>query len=208
MTEPTPPPYGAVPPPPPPYGAPQPPPYGAVPPPPPPYGAPAYGAGYGPPPGQRVNDPAPMGLRLLARIIDGVLTGAVAIALSYAFGMHVFSTTTNADGTTSSFSLYDSDYFKYMLLTLVVSGVYEVWMLVSRGATLGKMAVGVRVAMMANGEKPTLQAALTRWAIPAVAGALFPLLQLIVVLSVFFDNTHRNRGWYDYAAKTIAVRTR
>jgi uncharacterized RDD family membrane protein YckC len=150
-----------------------------------------------------------MGMRLVARIIDGVLTGAVAIALSYALGMHVFSTSTNADGSTqATFSLYNGDYFKYMLITLIVTGGYEVGMLVSRGATLGKMAVGVRVAMMDNGEKPTTQAALTRWAIPAVAGAVFPLLQLIVVLSVFFDSTHRNRGWYDYAAKTIAVRTR
>ncbi len=187
------------------YGAP--PPYAA--PPPPPYGAPTYGSGYGPPPGQRVNDPAPMGLRLLARIIDGLITGVIAVVLSYAVGMHVFSTTTNADGSTqASFALYNGDYFKYMLLALVVSGLYEVTMLVQRGATLGKMAVGVRVAMMSNGEKPTLQAALTRWAIPAVAGVIFPLLQLIVVVSVFFDNTHRNRGWYDYAANTIAVRTK
>jgi hypothetical protein len=44
--------------------------------------------------------------------------------------------------------------------------------------------------------------------IPAVAGAIFSLLQLIVYLSPFFDSTHRNRGWYDYAARTIAVRTR
>jgi uncharacterized RDD family membrane protein YckC len=191
-----------------------PPPYGAVPPPPPPppyAAAPGYGAGpgYGPPPGQRINDAAPMGLRLLARIIDGVLTGAVSIALTYALGMHVFSTTTTSDGShEASFSLYNGDYFKYILITLIVTGLYEVSMLVNRGATLGKMAVGVRVAMMDNGEKPTTQAALTRWGIPAVAGAVFPLLQLIVVVSVFFDSTHRNRGWYDYAAKTIAVRTK
>jgi uncharacterized RDD family membrane protein YckC len=159
-------------------------------------------------PGQRVNDPAPMGLRFLARVIDGLLTSVVAVALTYAFGMHVFSTTTNADGTSASFSLYNADYFKYILISLIVAGVYEVGMLVKRGATLGKMAVGVRVAMMDNGEKPTLQAAFTRWSIPAVAGAIFPLLQLIVVVSVFFDSTHRNRGWYDYAAKTIAVRTK
>lgn len=196
------------PPPPPPYGAPPPPPPG-YPTAPPAYGGePGYG-GYGPPPGQRINDPAPMGSRLLARIIDGLLTGAVGVALSYAIGMHVFSTTTNADGTTSaSFQLYNSDYFKYILLTLIVSGIYEVGMLVSRGATLGKMAVGVRVAMFSNGEKPELGAAATRWAIPAIAGAIFPLLQAIAFLSPFFDSTHRNRGWYDYAAKTIAVRSK
>jgi uncharacterized RDD family membrane protein YckC len=91
----------------------------------------------------------------------------------------------------------------------VVGGIYEVGMLASKGATLGKMAVGVRVAMIETGQKPTLQAALIRWVIPGVAGIIpTGLVQIIVYLSPFFDSTHRNRGWYDYAADTIAVRTR
>jgi uncharacterized RDD family membrane protein YckC len=216
---PPPPPYGA-PPAPPPYGAPPAaPPYGAPPAPPaygappPAYGAPpaapTYGSDYGPPPGQRVNDPAPMGMRLLARIIDGILTGVVSGIIALAIGIHLFSTTTTADGTSqASFRLYDGDYFKYVLIMLIVTGIYEVSMLVSRGATLGKMAVGVRVAMLADGQNPDFSAAATRWAIPAVAGAIFGLLEIIVFLSPFFDSTKRNRGWYDNAAKTIAVRTK
>jgi uncharacterized RDD family membrane protein YckC len=150
-----------------------------------------------------------MGNRLVARIIDGVLTAVVGIALTYAIGIHLFSTTTNADGTTSAnFKLYNGDYFKFLLITLVVTGLYEVGMIASRGATLGKMAMGVRVAMLQDGSKPTVQAAFVRWVIPAVGGVVFSLIQLVVFLSPFFDATHRNRGWYDYAAKTIAVRTR
>jgi uncharacterized RDD family membrane protein YckC len=215
MTEPNdpaaPPPYGA---PPPPYGAP-PPAYGAppsypgagYPPPPPAYGAP--GGEYGPPPGRRVNDPADMGSRLVARLIDGIIVGVVSGVIAEAVGIHLFRTTTNADGTKGeSFKLYNGDYFKFILIILIIGGLYEVVMLVSRGATLGKMAMGVRVAMLENGQKPDLGAAVVRWLIPGLAGAIFGLLQLIVYLSPFFDSSHRNRGWYDYAAKTIAVRTK
>jgi uncharacterized RDD family membrane protein YckC len=81
-------------------------------------------------------------------------------------------------------------------------------MLVVKGATLGKMAVGVRVAMLENGQNPTLSAAFTRWVIPAVAGAVLPLFEAVIFLSPLFDSTHRNRGWYDLAAKTIVVRTK
>lgn len=193
---------------PPPYGAPAPP-YGAPvqPPAPPAYGGPDYG-GYGPPPGQRVNDPAPMGMRLLARIIDGLLVSVASIAISYAVGMHVFRTT-NSNGTHEvSLQAYNGEYFELALIGLLLTCAYEVGMLVVRGATLGKMAVGVRVAMLENGQNPTLSAAFTRWVIPAVAGAVLPLFEAVIFLSPLFDSTHRNRGWYDLAAKTIVVRTK
>jgi uncharacterized RDD family membrane protein YckC len=194
-----------------PYDPNQPPQYGAPTPPPPAYGAspPQQGGGqyggYGPPPGQRVNDPAPMGMRLLARIIDGILMIAIVAVVAFALGL---GDTETGDGS-ASFSLTGGDYFKVLLIFLAIGGVYEVGMLSSKGATLGKMAVGVRVAMLENGQKPTMQAALIRWVIPAVASVIpTGLVQLVVYLSPFFDSTHRNRGWYDYAANTIAVRTK
>jgi uncharacterized RDD family membrane protein YckC len=143
-------------------------------------------------------------MRLLARIIDGIVVGVVAIPLAIAIGgVH-----TSTSGSSASFSLYGAGYFKAVLVGLVLSGAYEVTMLAARGATLGKMAVGVRVADLNTGQTPSLRSCFIRWVIPAVAGAIFGLLQLIVDLSPFFDSTHRNRGWYDYAANTIAVRTK
>jgi uncharacterized RDD family membrane protein YckC len=194
------------------YGAPTPPPYGApppaygAPPPPPPYGGPGYG-GYGPPPGQRVNDPAPMGMRLLARIMDGLLLFVISIGVSYAVGLNVFETT-NADGTHEvRFQAYNGDYYKFSLILLVITTVYEVAMLVARGATLGKMAVGVRVARLEDGTNPDVGSAFIRSIIPGLA-SFIPFGTFVVFLSPFFDSTHRNRGWYDQAAKTIAVRSR
>lgn len=175
---------------------------------PPPYGAP-YGYGYGMPTGQRVNDPAPMGPRLLARIIDGVLVAVVIIVVVAAAGIHVLHRTVTPTGTTQSFSLVGASFFKVALIGALISALYEVTMLSTRGATLGKMAVGVGVRNIETGQIPSVSQAFTRWVIPAVA-QIVPtgLVWILVVISPFFDSTHRNRGWYDYAARTIAVRTR
>jgi uncharacterized RDD family membrane protein YckC len=149
-----------------------------------------------------------MGMRLLARIIDGLLVGAVTGGLAYALGIHFLQFSSDNGSASGSFALYGHDYWKVVGLQLIVSGLYEVTMLVTRGATLGKMAVSVRVANISDGTNPQAQAAVIRWGIPAVATAVIPLFGWIVDLSPFFDSTHRNRGWYDNAAKTIAVRTK
>ncbi|HVV75588.1 MAG TPA: RDD family protein [Mycobacteriales bacterium] len=149
-----------------------------------------------------------MGMRLLARLIDGVLVFIVVIIAITASGIHIFNTSSVNGTDSASFSLYGASYFKALLIGLVITGGYEVGMIATKGATLGKMACGVRVANIEDGRTPSFGQAVIRWIIPGVAGVIFGLLQLIVYLSPFFDSTHRNRGWYDYAAKTIAVRTR
>jgi uncharacterized RDD family membrane protein YckC len=148
-----------------------------------------------------------MGMRLLGRILDWILVGFVSGIAAYAAGIHAFHTSSSDGNHSASFSLLGADYFKFLLIVLVVGGGYEVTMLVTKGATLGKMAVGVRVARLADGTNPDVGSAVIRWLIPGIAG-LIPFAQLITFLSPFFDSTHRNRGWYDYAAKTIAVRSR
>ena len=223
---PPPPPYNA-PPPPPPYGAP-PPPYGAPPPgyapPPPPYGAPPsypggppqYGAPYGgqyyggpsaPAPGQI----ASMGMRLVARIIDGILLAVVSIGLAYAAGIKLFSTTTtfNSNGTTTrsaNFALYSGKYFEFLLISAIIGIAYEVVLIATRGATLGKMAVSVKV-LNAQGQVPGYPASLKRWILPTAASWLFSLLGLLVYISPFFDGTGRRQGWHDKLAGTFVVQS-
>jgi uncharacterized RDD family membrane protein YckC len=149
-----------------------------------------------------------MGMRLLARLIDGVLLLVIILIVVAIAGIHIFHTSSTTTGSSASFTIYGANYFKVLLISVLITGGYEVGMISTRGATLGKMACGVRVANLEDGQTPSFGQAAIRWVIPAVAGAIFSLLQLIVYLSPFFDSTHRNRGWYDYAARTIAVRTR
>jgi uncharacterized RDD family membrane protein YckC len=150
-----------------------------------------------------------MGMRLLARIIDWIVVGVVSAIPLAIFSIHIFTKTLHSDGTTTdNFNFYSGDYFKLVLVGLIIWGGYEVGMIAGNGATLGKMAVGVRVADLATGQKPSFQQALIRWVIPAAGQIVFALVEIVIYLSPFFDSTHRNRGWYDYAAKTIAVRTK
>lgn len=154
-----------------------------------------------------------MGLRLVARIIDGVLIFAVVYAVAVAVGFHPFATHTvvNTDGTTSKqfeLQLYSARYFKLIALEGLLTGVYEVGMIAIWGATLGKLAMGVKVVKLSDRTLPGFIPALARWVLPALAGLVFGLLQLLLFVSPFFDPSKRNRGWYDMAAGTIAVRSR
>jgi uncharacterized RDD family membrane protein YckC len=220
------PPPGAQPPGPPQYGAPgygQPqygapqfggPSYGQ-----PPYGQPPYGYsqqpayGYGPPLGTMPGSVASMGARLLARIIDGLLIGAVAVAIMIPAGIGAFHsahTVTNADGTTTT--TLNSGFVTAVLVSLaifaLISIFYEVGFIAIRGATLGKQATGVRVVRSDNGQVPGWGPSFVRWIIPTAANFVCGLLSLLVYISPFFDNTHRNQGWHDKAASTFVIRTR
>lgn len=230
-----PPPYFGQPPPaPPPYGAPtygQPPPYGQVQYPqnpqfgaPPPYGQPPYGYGqqppygqpsygYGPPLGTAPGSVASMGARLLARIIDGLLVGAVAFAIMIPLGIGAFhsaNTVTNADGTTTT--TFNGSFLTAFIVSVSIFALigifYEVGFIALRGATLGKQAMGVKVVRSDNGGLPGWGTSFVRWIIPTAASFACSLLALLVYISPFFDGTHRNQGWHDKAANTFVIRTR
>ena len=226
---PPPPPSGGAPPPygqqPPPYGQPpaygQPPQYGQSPPygQPPPYGytQPNYGygapPGYGPPLGTAVGCVASMGNRLGARIIDGLLVGAVALALIIPLGINIVHhshTVTNPDGTTTVTTSHADvgALFAVLAIFAIIGILYEVGMIAVKGATLGKMAVGVKVIRADNGQVPGWGSSFVRWIIPTVGNFICGLIALLVYISPFFDGTHRNQGWHDKAAGTFVVRTR
>jgi uncharacterized RDD family membrane protein YckC len=81
-------------------------------------------------------------------------------------------------------------------------------MIAVRGATLGKMAAGVRVIRADNGQVPGWGSSFVRWIIPTVANFFCGLLALLIYMSGLFDNTHRNQGWHDKAAGTFVIRSR
>jgi uncharacterized RDD family membrane protein YckC len=207
------PPYGAQPPQygapqqPPAYGAPQQPPaYGA--PPPQPYGAaPLYGAapayagpqgGAGMPGGAT---PASMGLRLGARLIDGLILG-VPFMILY-FGLTAALGSNDVTGSSVSFGLSGAPAGLFYLVSIAASVGYEVGLISSRGATLGKQVLGIKV-VSETGQNPAVGAAALRWLIPNAA-SLVCCGGLLVYVSPFFDGTKRYQGWHDKVAKTFVV---
>ncbi|MDI3385655.1 RDD family protein [Streptomyces sp. B-S-A8] len=159
---------------------------------------------------------ASMGTRFGARLIDGVVIGVIygiftAVGLLGALGL--------ADQADQC-DWRDADYYEcrddaFMNAFLVGLGVlaalalitllYE-WLMISfAGATLGKMAVGIKVVKDDTGQAPGAGAGFVRWVIPQL-GALVCIGSTLVFLSPFWDNSGRQQGWHDKAAHTLVIK--
>lgn len=189
---PPPPPAGGYPPPPPPpqYGA------GGYPPPPPQYGQPEYGqpagqygqpAGYPgyPPPPLAHGEPGSLGLRFLARIIDGVLVGIVSFVLALLFGMQ-------------------SNILVTGLFSGLLTFIYFVALEVSSGATLGKKLLGLSVHGPGGAPKPdakqsAIRNSFTLLSIIPYIGGLLAIIAYIVI-AVTINGSPTKQGKHDELA--------
>ena len=133
-----------------------------------------------------------MGNRLLARILDTlVLSPAIIVGLVLG---------DNAMGAA---------------VPLMVEAAYETLMVATRGTTIGKRAMKLRVATMHAGERPTLEQSFLRWLIPSVGGiasifvaaaADWDLLYTVVVLLPILQRPY-HRGIHDHGAGTVVTAT-
>ncbi|WP_448318608.1 RDD family protein [Streptomyces sp. CO7] len=213
-----------------PYGQPQQPagsPYGQPQQPQPGYGYPQQGqpgippqSGYGYPAGgqggyQQGPPPASMGMRFLARLIDGVIIGVIyGILLGVGvLGASDAAAECDAAGDPAVYqSCIDqaaSDMmgpiFAVMGFFIIFTLLYEWLMIGLVGATVGKLALGLRVVKADTGQKPGLGSSFIRWIIPTVGSFLCGIGQLLVYLSPFWDNSGRQQGWHDKAASTMVL---
>ncbi|WP_438487769.1 RDD family protein [Streptomyces sp. S186] len=214
-----PPPPGGAPPPggPPPPGAGPPPSYGGGPHGGGPYGGPHGGGPYGGPPaggpygygsGEYGADPlagmpplAHRGKRLLARIIDAIIIGVpVTLIMNAIVGWVDYFSTSNVE--TSKQATVSG-------VTMLAYLIYEGLMLTARGQTLGKMAMRIRVAMLADGSIPTPQAGWTRAAVytlPEIVPCCGFIFWLVNVLWCTWDKPYQ-QCLHDKAARTVVVAT-
>ncbi|MFE4971720.1 RDD family protein [Kitasatospora sp. NPDC056651] len=155
------------------------------------YGPGAYGTpGAGPVPGM-----PPIGTwprRILARLIDYVLVQIVGVVI-----VGPFSDLSTRNGSTEAF-----------WLGCLIYLLYEALMLSRDGQTLGKKAMKIRVAMLADGNKPTQSAAWTRAAVFILPAVLCCAALWWIIDGFFgvFDRPYR-QCLHDKAAKTVVVTT-
>ncbi|MDT0613031.1 RDD family protein [Streptomyces lancefieldiae] len=208
--------------PPPPGGPGQPPPYGGSHPPPPGGGGGPYGGGggpyggggggpYGGDPyggGSFPTDPlagmpplADSGRRTLARIIDMILVGIVVWLLSWAFNVQEY----DVDGD----QVEAGKSFGQSLIAAVLYIAYDTYMTASRGQTLGKKWLGLRVANLDDGATPSVQTSLVRALVLWIPFAFCCACVWTVIAGgwSFFDRPYK-QGLHDKAAKTVVVSTR
>ncbi|MFI0237050.1 RDD family protein [Streptomyces sp. NPDC016845] len=156
---------------------------------------------------------ATMGRRLGARLIDGVLYFVIYLAVLLPKFTDFFSEVQDCDANSSSFdTCVDNAVSDFQSSTLPLAGLflvlvllYEVLLIAFVGATLGKLAVGIRVLKLENGAKPGIGSAFLRWIIPTVGGFACGIGGLLVYLSPFWDKSGRRQGWHDKVASTVVV---
>jgi uncharacterized RDD family membrane protein YckC len=127
------------------------------------------------------------GWRLLARVIDGLLVQAVSMAVGFPFVRQMFDTMLSyldkidqaaQNGTqVNPFELYTlpgywSAAVGLMVIQIAISGIYHTTFIALRGATLGKLAAGVRVRPWAAEGRPTWGQAALRWLTTDIASIL------------------------------------
>lgn len=165
--------------------------------------------------------PASRGLRLVARIIDGILLGIVTLIVGFPFLRQIltafqdFADSLPTDGSQAdptaliSDPAFTSALLRFTLLGLLINGVYHVVMIALRGATLGKSIVGVKVQRIADQARPTWTDSLLRWAttdLPAAIPNIGSLYSLLDSLWCLWDG--RRQCLHDKLPKTQVVRSR
>ena len=161
------------------------------------------------------------GARLGAWLIDGVVIGIISAPLSIPF----LSTDTQEDeyegwrdiwsdlwrdiwsGFAGSLLPSTAEEWIFYLLFFLVSLVYGVVFIATKGQTLGKMAAGVRVVGIEDGSIPGFGKALRRWAIPGLL-AIIPIVGLLLSYICYLSLTWRRdrQGWHDSLAGTMVVK--
>ncbi|MEU9251448.1 RDD family protein [Streptomyces sp. NPDC048270] len=215
--EPTPPSGGS------PYGSPPPgaPPPGGTggggypPPPPPPYGG--GGDPYGGSGGYGMPDPlagmpplADFGRRLAARLIDVIIVAVPLFLIQLAFGTKRYMVETNQGEDISEVITrsYSGSGLIMTLISIVAYIGYDWWFTKKNGQTIGKKAMGLRVAMLNDGSVPQSGPALARAAVLWLPTLIccFCLWPIALAISILVDKPYK-QGLHDKVGKTVVVKS-
>ncbi len=141
---------------------------------------------------------ASLASRLGARILDGIILVVVILTIALAgLGAAVVA------GETGALAVV---FFSFMAI-LVVTSLYETTMVAIRGQTLGKMAAGIKVVQVSNGEVPGWWKSVLRTLVlhlPGLVPVLGQIIMLAVLVSPLWDA--QRQGWHDKAAATVVVK--
>ena len=156
--------------------------------------------------------PAGLGKRLIARIVDNLVIGAVTAVAAVPLGgkavdhIHDKIDAARLSGETVTVWLLDgttSVYLGIVLAVLLVFGVlYEALPTARWGRTLGKKLLALEVRDIEAHEPPSFGAAVRRWLVYSVPGLLG--IGIVGVLWCLFDRPW-HQCWHDKAAGTFVA---
>jgi uncharacterized RDD family membrane protein YckC len=137
-------------------------------------------------------------LRVMARLAD---TAIVAAPFFVIVGVLLAATG----------HLQDSEFPLWVRpLWAVLAVAYEVPLLAWRGETVGKLALGIKVARLDNGRPPLWWQAAIRIGLPAVMMSIPNPLGVVAASALYFSSSWdpMGRGAHDKAAGTVVVASR
>jgi uncharacterized RDD family membrane protein YckC len=140
------------------------------------------------------NSLADPGQRLVARILDSVILGIGFFIVLFATGAAA-----GVGGLSEGFTALG------LLVAFAGLVAYEVGLTATRGQTVGKMALGIRVVDAATGQPPGWGPSFVRWVIPVVMGFV-PFLPIVDALWLLWDANRQ--CLHDKPAKTLVIRIR
>ena len=139
---------------------------------------------------------ASIGQRIGARLLDGLIIGVPLTVLVFA------ASDVSEDRKTISTPLW------VQLVAAAISALYEIVLIRTRGQTVGKRVVGIKVVRSTDGALPDWTASVVRYVLPVVPVVIpVPGLFLLSLVIYLVAIAHPLRqGWHDRAAGTIVVR--
>jgi uncharacterized RDD family membrane protein YckC len=139
-------------------------------------------------------------IRFAAKFIDGILMQVIGVIIQMGFGMvAAVSMPTDASGEPSGAAI--AMIFLGMGLSILAQALYNGIMVGKFGATLGKMACGLKV-VMPDGSKVSMARAFGRYFAEILSG----LILLIGYIMAGFDD--EKRALHDHIASTRVITTR
>ena len=180
-------------------------------------------AGAAMPPGKKTTTPdgqplAGLGARLVARIVDGFVVAVVGVLAGLPLWIDAFRSmfdwieanqTAFETGTVNPFALYTESgalgpLIGAQLVLYIVQAIYTIGLVGWRGATLGKLIMGIQVRDWNTPGVPTWGQATKRWVTGELVGALVGLYSLIDALFPLWDD--RKQALHDKWPGTVVVR--
>lgn len=162
----------------------------------------APGYGWSDPVGPGPGVSAGLGPRFAARVLD-ILIVCIPLIILEVVVMSAIASSTHR--TMNEVSARDNG--MWLLLWYSAWAGYEIGLIASRGATLGKQIMRIKVVREVDGGLPRPGSAIVRWMLPAVGWFLCVLPGVLVYLSPVFDGSGRGQGWHDRAAGTLVVQS-
>jgi uncharacterized RDD family membrane protein YckC len=150
---------------------------------------------------------ASYGQRFGARLLDGLFVGVINFAVSAALGIGAAASTSSTTDPGEAAGLAIGSILLSYLVAVVLAVGWDVVWVTGKGATPGKLVLGLTIVDNRYGTKLPFGAALVRWGFPMGLGLITcGLGSVLVLISPFFDNTGRLRGWHDKAANSQVIK--